>query len=104
VEDVARHEIHIINNKKMCATRRAWFDEGSRQFTKEHSMQSKEQLIESIQRINPSALREFLTTFDWQALRRYLDHLSLTLEPRGVDSHWTRLGDTPAVVWRRSAA
>ena len=67
-------------------------------------MQSKEQLIECIQRINPSALREFLSSFDWHALRRYLDHLSMTLEPRGVDSHWTRLGDTPAVVWRRSAA
>jgi len=68
------------------------------------AMQSKEQLIECIQRINPSALREFLSSFDWHALRRYLDHLSMTLEPRGVDSHWTRLGDTPAVVWRRSAA
>ena len=94
----------VLKLKKMCGTRHALFDEVSRQFGKEHVMQSKEQLIESIQRINPSALREFLSTFDWHALRRYLDHLSMTLEPRGVDSHWTRLGDTPAVVWRRSAA
>ena len=67
-------------------------------------MQTKDQIIESIQRINPAAERSFLQGFDWHALRRYLDHLQLTLEPRGVDSRWRRPGDTAAVVWRRSAA
>ena len=67
-------------------------------------MQTKDQLIEAIQRINPAAGREFLQGFDWHSLRRYLDHLQLTLEPRGVDSFWRRTDDTAAVVWRRSAA
>jgi hypothetical protein len=67
-------------------------------------MQTKDQLIESIQRINPAAERSFLQAFDWHALRRYLDHLHLTLEPRGLESRWRRPGDTAAVVWRRSAA
>jgi hypothetical protein len=68
------------------------------------AMQTKDQLIEGIQRINPAAERSFLQAFDWHALRRYLDHLHLTLEPRGLESRWRRPGDTAAVVWRRSAA
>ncbi|NBX24668.1 MAG: hypothetical protein EBQ99_01220 [Planctomycetes bacterium] len=67
-------------------------------------MLTKEQLIESIQRINAAADRVFLQQFDWHALRRYLDHLQITLEPRGLESRWKRPGDTAAVVWRRSAA
>ncbi len=67
-------------------------------------MQTKDQLIDSIQRINPGAEKSFLHAFDWHALRRYLDHLNITLEPRGLDSRWKRQGDTAAVVWRRSAA
>ena len=67
-------------------------------------MLTKEQLIDGIQRINAAADREFLESFDWHALRRYLDHLQITLEPRGLESRWKRPGDTAAVVWRRSAA
>ncbi|MFM1831344.1 MAG: hypothetical protein RLZZ558_1684 [Planctomycetota bacterium] len=67
-------------------------------------MQTKDQLIDAIQRINPGAERDFLKRFDWHALRRYLDHLHITLEPRGLESRWKRPGDTAAVVWRRSAA
>jgi len=67
-------------------------------------MQTKDQLMEAIQRINTAAERSFLQAFEWHALRRYLDHLHLTLEPRGGESRWKRNGDTAAVVWRRSAA
>jgi hypothetical protein len=67
-------------------------------------MFTKEQIIDGIQRINAAADREFLQAFDWHALRRYLDHLQITLEPRGLESRWKRPGDTAAVVWRRSAA
>ena len=31
-------------------------------------------------------------------LRRYLDHLHLTLEPRGLESRWRRPGDTAALA------
>jgi hypothetical protein len=87
--------------------------EASRQFmasdaratpTQGAAMQTKDQLIDAIQRINPGAERDFLKRFDWHALRRYLDHLHITLEPRGLESRWKRPGDTAAVVWRRSAA
>lgn len=61
-------------------------------------MQSKNQIIESIQQMNRSATRDWLNMFEIGALRTYLDHLQVTLEPRGGSSVWTRPGDTPAVV------
>jgi hypothetical protein len=61
-------------------------------------MLSKHQIIEGIQQINRSAHRDWLEVFDIHALRRYLDHLQRTLEPRGGHSIWIRPGDTPAVV------
>ena len=63
-------------------------------------MLSKTQIIASIQQINRSAHRDWLEFFDIDALRRYLDHLHCTLEPRGGRSAWIRPGDTPAVVTR----
>jgi hypothetical protein len=72
--------------------------------TRSRRMLTKEQIIDAIQRINAAADRDFLQQFDWHALRRYLDHLQITLEPRGLESRWRRPGDTAAVVWRRSAA
>jgi hypothetical protein len=67
-------------------------------------MESKSQVIDSILQLNPSAKQEWLERFDVSALRRYLDHLQLALEPRGRDSVWQRDGETPAVVTRRPAA
>ena len=61
-------------------------------------MLSKKQLIDGIQQINRSARRDWLEVFDIYALRRYLDHLQRTLEPRGGHSIWIRPGDTRAVV------
>lgn len=66
-------------------------------------MVNKAQLISEIQQINRSADREWLARFDLQALRRYLEHLQQTLEPRGSESFWLRLAETPAVVTRRAA-
>jgi len=59
---------------------------------------NKQQVIDGIQQINQSARRDWLEVFDIFALRRYLDHLQRTLEPRGGGSHWIRPGDTPAIV------
>ncbi len=53
-------------------------------------MLTKSQLIDSIQQINRSASRNWLTFFETDALRAYLDHLQHTLEPRGGDSFWIR--------------
>ena len=61
-------------------------------------MLTKQQIIDGIQQINRSAQRDWLNVFDINALRRYLDHLQRTLEPRGGQSIWIRPGDTPAIV------
>ena len=61
---------------------------------------TKPQLIGAIQQINPSARADFLGVFERPALIAYLDHLQITLEPRGPASAWVRQGDTRAVVAR----
>jgi hypothetical protein len=66
-------------------------------------MLSKSQIISAIQQVNCSARSEWLGLFDIHALRLYLDHLQLTLEPRGRTSAWIRPGDTPALVTRQPA-
>ncbi len=64
---------------------------------------SKEQIIDGIQEINRSARPEWLSLFDTAALRRYLDHLQRTLEPRGGHSVWVRPNETPAIITRQPA-
>lgn len=64
-------------------------------------MLSKTQIIEGIQQINQSARQEWLDLFDLSALKRYLDHLTFGLEPRGRTSCWVRDGDTPAILTRQ---
>lgn len=64
-------------------------------------MVSKTKLIDEIQTINPSAERDWLLVFDQNALKSYLDHLQLTLEPRGRNSVWRRTHETAAIVTRR---
>ena len=64
-------------------------------------MISKEQLIEHIQQINRSARRDWLAVFDVSALQHYLDHLLVTIEPRGGTSRWLRTSTGHAAVTRR---
>lgn len=59
---------------------------------------TKDQLAAAIMSINPSAAVEFLLSFDIRDLRRYLEHLEMTREPRGRNSIWLRSADTPAVA------
>ena len=66
-------------------------------------MLSKEHVIQAIQQINRSARQEWLALFDVSALRRYLDHLQRTLEPRGGHSIWVRPNETHAIVTREPA-
>ena len=63
-------------------------------------MLDKMQIIEAIRQINRSAKLEWLGRFDAVALRRYLEHLQLTEEPRGRNSRWIRRDDSPAIMTR----
>ncbi len=63
-------------------------------------MLTKSQLIDSIHQINRSASRDWLTFFESDALRAYLDHLQHTLEPRGGDSFWIRPAGASAAFTR----
>ncbi len=57
-------------------------------------MLTREQLINSILSINPTAAVDFLMGFDTLDLRYYLERLQLAVGPRGKDSVWTRPGNT----------
>ncbi len=63
-------------------------------------MLSKTRVISAIVQLNGSAPPDWLNNFAVTALRKYLDHLEFTIEPRGRTSIWTRSGETPAVVTR----
>lgn len=64
-------------------------------------MLSKAQIIDAIQQVNRQVGAEWLFHFEQDALRQYLDHLQITMEPRGAASRWTRPGDTTAIVTRQ---
>lgn len=63
-------------------------------------MLDKMQIIEAIRQINRSARLDWLGNFDADALRRYLEHLQLTQEPRGRNSSWIRHDETPPIMTR----
>lgn len=66
---------------------------------------SREQVVDQIMTINPSAGRAFLEQFGAEGLCDYLDRLINARSPRGRESRFVRRGDTPAIVggarWRR---
>jgi len=66
-------------------------------------MLNKDQIIDNIRQINRSAQKDWLMVFDTLALRKYLDHLQHTLEPRGGHSVWIRNNEGKAVVTRKPA-
>ena len=53
-------------------------------------MISKTRIIDAILQLNRSATAEWLDKFATPALRRYLDHLQVTIEPRGRASAASR--------------
>ena len=67
----------------------------------ENDMLTKQQLIDGITEINPSADLRWLDDFEDDELQKYLDHLQLTIEPRGT--RWMRTHETTAVVCRNAA-
>ena len=63
---------------------------------------SREQVVDRIIHINPTATAKFLSRFDEDSLERYLEHLAIASQPRGGHSRWLRPGDSPAIVARES--
>ena len=63
---------------------------------------TREQTVDEIISVNPSATAQFLEQFDDQLLSKYLDHLRYTQQPRsGTQVGWDRPGDAPAIMVRR---
>ena len=59
---------------------------------------TREQVVDRIITINPTATRGFLDKFKKKSLDLYLDHLQHAEQPRGPRSKpWKRPGDTPAI-------
>lgn len=61
---------------------------------------TREQVVDRIITINPTATTSFLAGFSEASLGRYLDHLVATSCPRGRHARWLRPGDSPAIVAR----
>lgn len=64
---------------------------------------TREQVVDRIITINPTATAEFLASFNEDSLTKYLDHLVTASGPRGGHSRWLRPGDSPA-IWGRIPA
>jgi len=61
---------------------------------------TREQVVDRIISINPTATTAFLDRFSEQKLEKYLDHLVAASGPRGGQSRWLRPGDAPAITVR----
>lgn len=62
---------------------------------------TREQVVDEIISVNPSATAEFLAQFDDGLLNKYLEHLHFTAQPRCGKTSWDRPGDAPAIMVRR---
>ena len=65
---------------------------------------TREQVVDRIIAINPSAKADFLGSFDEPALSHYLEHLVATRAPRGRNATWLRQHETPAILTREPRA
>lgn len=63
---------------------------------------SRSQVVDRILALNPGATRDFLSRFTGPALAEYLEHLTLTQEPRGRGSGWVRRAGQSAITARVS--
>ena len=61
---------------------------------------TREQVVDRIITINPTATTTFLDRFSEASLGQYLDHLLATSGPRGRYARWLRPGDSPAILAR----
>ncbi len=63
---------------------------------------TREQVVDRIITINPTATAQFLARFRDESLEKYLDHLVVASGPRGRHSRWERPGDSPAIFGREA--
>jgi hypothetical protein len=63
---------------------------------------TREQVVDRIITINPTATTSFLERFNDRSLGMYLDHLVAASRPRGRGARWLRPGDSPAILARES--
>lgn len=56
-------------------------------------------LVQQILEANPSATVEFLSRFDEESLRSYLDHLTAAAGRRGRQSRWVRPAGSRGIAW-----
>jgi hypothetical protein len=61
---------------------------------------TREQVVDRIISINPTATADFLHRFSEDSLGKYLDHLVIASGPRGGHSRWMRPGDSPPIMGR----
>ena len=61
---------------------------------------TREQVVDRIIAINPTATSAFLARFPEDKLEKYLDHLVAASTPRGRHARWMRPGDAPAISFR----
>lgn len=59
---------------------------------------SREQLIDHIHTLNPTAAIGYLESFDNTALVQYLERLMRQAEPRSAGSTWVRSSGEPAIT------
>lgn len=62
---------------------------------------ARDQVLDEIISINPSATADFLAQFEDGLLRKYLEHLHYTQGPRGSGDAWERPNDAPSIMVRR---
>jgi hypothetical protein len=63
---------------------------------------TREQVVDRIITITPTATASFLDRFNDRSLGMYLDHLVAASRPRGRGARWLRPGDSPAILARES--
>jgi len=69
----------------------------------ESSRLTREQVVDRIIQINPTATTEFLGAFQERELGKYLDHLVAASGPRGRHARWERPADSPAILGREAS-
>lgn len=63
---------------------------------------TRDQVVDRIVSLNPTATRGFLEGFDEPKLSKYLEHLTEAQKPRGRDARWSRPGDAPSIMERHA--
>lgn len=64
---------------------------------------TRAQLVGQILELNPTATPGFLSHFDEESLRDYVEHMTVAQRPREERGGWVRRTNVPAIVMREPA-